>query len=89
MVRSFPANPHDPPGHFNPTQTMLMLNTAHNVKDAVSKYSSSHRDLHTSVSKVGKVVDRNFVSDYDSTTKEDLFKVSCLRFMKLVASIKS
>ena len=30
------------------------------------------RELHSSVSKVGKAVDRNFVADFDSTAREEV-----------------
>ena len=39
----------------------------------MAKFSSSHRDLHSSVSKVGKAVDRHFAADYDSTSREEVF----------------
>ena len=47
----------------------------------------SFRELHSSVSKVGKAVDRNFVADFDSTAREEvrfdplsaMFKVPWLR----------
>ena len=32
------------------------------------------RELHSSVSKVGKAVDRNFVADFDSTAREEVCK---------------
>ena len=31
------------------------------------------RELHSSVSKVGKAVDRNFVADFDSTAREEVY----------------
>lgn len=33
-----------------------------------------HRDLHGSVSKVGKAIDRNFTADFTSITRHDLFQ---------------
>ncbi|XP_023024595.1 required for meiotic nuclear division 5 protein souji [Leptinotarsa decemlineata] len=41
------------------------------IKDTVSKIATDHRDLHSTVSKVGKAIDRNFVSDFAATTRED------------------
>jgi len=35
--------------------------------------ATEHRELHSSVSKVGKAVDRNFVADFDSTAREEVF----------------
>lgn len=43
------------------------------VKETVSKLTTDHRDLHSTVSKVGKAIDRNFVSDFSATSREDIF----------------
>lgn len=43
------------------------------VKATVSKLATEHRDLHSTVSKVGKAIDRNFVSDFAATSRDDLF----------------
>ena len=43
------------------------------VNKSVTSIATEHRDLHSSVSKVGKAIDRNFVSDFDSTSREDVF----------------
>ncbi|KAJ8968129.1 hypothetical protein NQ314_002450 [Rhamnusium bicolor] len=43
------------------------------VKETVSKLATDHRDLHSTVSKVGKAIDRNFVSDFAATSREDVF----------------
>jgi len=37
------------------------------------KLAIEHRELHSTVSKVGKAIDRNFVSDFAATCKEDIF----------------
>ena len=37
-----------------------------------SSNSINFRELHSSVSKVGKAVDRNFVADFDSTAREEV-----------------
>lgn len=43
------------------------------VKETVSKIATDHRDLHSTVSKVGKAIDRNFVADYAATSRDDVF----------------
>ncbi len=58
---------------LNPTQTLMLVKALQTVKEAAAKLGSDHRELHTSVSKVGKVIDRNFVTDYDSTSRPDVF----------------
>lgn len=52
----------------SPTPTLMLIKTLHFVKESVSKVGSDHRELHSSVSKVGKAIDRHFVTDYDSTS---------------------
>ena len=58
---------------MNPHQTAMLLQALQTVKDSVKRIATDHRDLHSSVSKVGKVVDRNFISDHDSTSRDDIF----------------
>lgn len=41
-------------------------------KEKLRRLTTDHRDLHGSVSKVGKTIDRQFVSDLSSTTKTDV-----------------
>lgn len=42
------------------------------AKEKLQRLTTDHRDLHGTVSKVGKAVDRNFVSDLSSTTRTDV-----------------
>ena len=44
------------------------------ISDGIGRIAAEHRDLHSTVSKVGKAIDRNFVSDFDSTSREDVFR---------------
>jgi hypothetical protein len=46
------------------------------VKETVSRLTTDHRDLHSTVSKVGKAIDRNFVADFAATSREDVFASS-------------
>jgi hypothetical protein len=39
----------------------------------MSQFSSEHRDIHSSVSRIGKAIDKNFISDYASVNNESLF----------------
>lgn len=41
-------------------------------KEKLKCLTTEHRELHGSVSKVGKTIDRNFVSDLSQTTKTDV-----------------
>lgn len=43
------------------------------IKETVSRLATDHRDLHSTVSKVGKAIDRNFVADFSATSRNDVF----------------
>ena len=43
------------------TQTLVLVKALQSAREAAARVSAEHRDLHSSVSKVGKVIDRNFV----------------------------
>ena len=51
----------------------MVMQVSREVNRSVTSIATEHRDLHSSVSKVGKAIDRNFVSDFDSTSREDVF----------------
>merc|ERR1711963_908846 len=54
-------------------QSLILTQCIRKAKETFANLSSSHRDLHGSVSKVGKSVDRNFVSDFSSVISEGAF----------------
>lgn len=54
-------------------QQELLKQTMTKVKDTISRLATEHRDLHSSVSKVGKSIDRNFVQDFAACSREDVF----------------
>lgn len=55
-------------------QKDVLKQTMTKIKDTVMHLATDHRDLHGTVSKVGKAIDRNFVPDFSSTTsKDDIF----------------
>ena len=59
---------------LSPSQTISLIQALQTAKESTKKVATDHRDLHSSVSKVGKAIDRNFVSDYDSTSRSDIFR---------------
>ena len=59
---------------LSPSQTITLIQALQAAKESTRKTATDHRDLHSSVSKVGKAIDRNFVSDYDSTSRNDIFR---------------
>lgn len=50
-------------------QIEMLLDTINKANMKLVAISTEHRDLHGAVSKVGKVVDRNFVSDFSALTR--------------------
>ncbi|XP_017770981.1 PREDICTED: protein RMD5 homolog A isoform X2 [Nicrophorus vespilloides] len=54
-------------------QKDLLAAAMSKVKETISRLATDHRDLHGTVSKVGKAIDRNFVSDFAATSREDVF----------------
>ncbi|XP_050302874.1 LOW QUALITY PROTEIN: E3 ubiquitin-protein ligase RMND5A [Anthonomus grandis grandis] len=66
-----------PEGHTLTTlQQDLIKQSMAKVKDTVSRLAIEHRDLHSSVSKVGKSIDRNFTQDFTACSKENVFNDS-------------
>ncbi|CAH2041267.1 unnamed protein product, partial [Iphiclides podalirius] len=47
-------------------QTLVLCDFAESLKKEVFEMSTEHRELHATVSRVGKSIDRHFVSDYTS-----------------------
>jgi len=58
---------------INTAQALIITQCLNRVKDSLAELSSNHRDMHGSVSKVGKAIDRNFVSDFSSVVTEGAF----------------
>ncbi|XP_069507650.1 E3 ubiquitin-protein transferase RMND5B [Ambystoma mexicanum] len=45
---------------LTPTLSLVMSQCCRKIKDTVQKLASDHKDIHSSVSRVGKAIDRNF-----------------------------
>lgn len=54
-------------------QNVILRDMLSKIKDKIYLLTTNHRDLHGTVSKVGKVVDRNFVSDFVAISRTDVF----------------
>lgn len=59
---------------MTPTQSLILMQTIRKIKEAISRMGQEHKDLHSTVSKVGKSVDRNFVTDFTSISQECNFE---------------
>ncbi|XP_063894464.1 E3 ubiquitin-protein transferase RMND5B isoform X1 [Helicoverpa armigera] len=51
---------------LSPAQAMVVGDLASSVKQTVFQMSTEHRELHATVSRVGKSIDRHFIADYAS-----------------------
>ncbi|KAG5312517.1 PREDICTED: protein RMD5 homolog A isoform X1 [Acromyrmex echinatior] len=54
-------------------QVQILKQAMTKARDTVQRLATDHRDLHSTVSKVGKAIDRNFIADFASTSREDVF----------------
>lgn len=62
-----------PDQELTPNQIQVIKEAMKKVRDTVQRLSTDHRDVHGNVSKVGKAIDRNFIADFASTSREDVF----------------
>ncbi|XP_014213776.1 protein RMD5 homolog A isoform X4 [Copidosoma floridanum] len=63
-----------PPDHELTSEQLQILKQAMTkARDTVHRLATDHRELHSTVSKVGKAIDRNFIADFASTSREDVF----------------
>lgn len=42
------------------------------IKEFIKKYSDKHKDLHGNISKIGKVIDKNFVAEYGNLPQTNI-----------------
>ncbi|KAJ6646874.1 E3 ubiquitin-protein ligase RMND5A [Pseudolycoriella hygida] len=61
-----------PDGNLSFEQHALLRDLLAKSREKLRRLTTDHRDIHTSVSKVGKTIDRNFISDLSLTTKSDV-----------------
>ncbi|XP_015782971.1 protein RMD5 homolog A isoform X1 [Tetranychus urticae] len=54
-------------------QTVIINQNIAKIRDTISQVAMNHREIHGAVSKVGKVLDKNFISNYSHLTS-DTFK---------------
>ncbi|CAB4055098.1 RMND5 [Lepeophtheirus salmonis] len=76
---------HEDEEKLNPVEIYVIRIALINIKKFITQIASQHRDLHSSVSKVGKTIDRNFISDFNSVSQEEFFsEESKTRFLHQV-----
>lgn len=59
------------PQRLTDRQMEIIRDAISKCNERVQKLSTEHRDLHGSVSKIGKAIDRNYSSDFSSTMRVD------------------
>ncbi|CAO1361547.1 unnamed protein product [Diamesa tonsa] len=60
--------------HLTTSQVLLLKDAIQRSKLKLQQFCVEHRDLHGTVSKVGKSIDRNFCGDFTAVTRHDLFE---------------
>lgn len=71
MYRELGEVPAD--AHVTTSHGIALTQCAQKIKDLSSSLATEHRDLHGTVSKVGKAIDKNFVPDFWATSSEEVF----------------
>ncbi|XP_073835348.1 required for meiotic nuclear division 5 protein souji [Musca autumnalis] len=66
LVEMEPSTP-----RLTDSQIAIITEALQKTNEKLQRLSSEHRELHGAVSKVGKVIDRNFISDFTATTRTD------------------
>lgn len=49
---------------LNANSSIQIQKSKEQIKDFIKKYSDKHKDLHGFISKIGKVIDKNFIAEY-------------------------
>ncbi|EMP30930.1 Protein RMD5 like protein B [Chelonia mydas] len=56
------------------TLSLMMAQCCRKIKDTVQKLASDHKDIHSSVSRVGKAIDRNFDAELCSVVSDSVWE---------------
>lgn len=57
-------------------QSVILNQNVKKIREVIQSIATEHRDLHGTVSKVGKAIDKNFISDFACVNNEQLFEDS-------------
>ncbi|XP_031549571.1 E3 ubiquitin-protein ligase RMND5A-like [Actinia tenebrosa] len=55
-------------------QCQILTQSAKKVKDTVTRLATEHKELHGGISKIGKAIDRNFISDNTACSHSGVFE---------------
>ncbi|XP_062480299.1 E3 ubiquitin-protein transferase RMND5A isoform X2 [Pezoporus occidentalis] len=71
-------------GDLSGTISLVMTQCCKRIKDTVQKLASDHKDIHSSVSRVGKAIDKNFDSDISSVGIDGCWQADSQRILNEV-----
>ncbi|EMP32192.1 Protein RMD5 like protein A [Chelonia mydas] len=74
----------DQDGALSGTISLVMTQCCKRIKDTVQKLASDHKDIHSSVSRVGKAIDKNFDSDISSVGIDGCWQADSQRILNEV-----
>ncbi|KAI1238109.1 hypothetical protein IHE44_0012823 [Lamprotornis superbus] len=74
----------DQDGDLSGTISLVMTQCCKRIKDTVQKLASDHKDIHSSVSRVGKAIDKNFDSDISSVGIDGCWQADSQRILNEV-----
>ncbi|XP_043926910.1 E3 ubiquitin-protein ligase RMND5A-like isoform X2 [Protopterus annectens] len=66
------------------TLSLVLTQCSKRIKDTVQKLASDHKDIHSSVSRVGKAIDKNFDADISSVGIEGCWQAESQRILNEV-----
>ncbi|KAM6452125.1 protein RMD5 homolog A isoform X1 [Python bivittatus] len=74
----------NPDEDLSGTISLVMTQCCKRIKDTVQKLASDHKDIHSSVSRVGKAIDKNFDSDISSVGIDGCWQADSQRILNEV-----
>lgn len=74
----------DQDGELSGTLSLVLTQCCKRIKDTVQKLASDHKDIHSSVSRVGKAIDKNFDADISSVGIDGCWQADSQRILNEV-----
>uniref|UniRef100_F7DYC7 Required for meiotic nuclear division 5 homolog A n=1 Tax=Monodelphis domestica TaxID=13616 RepID=F7DYC7_MONDO len=75
---------HGQDAELSGTLSLVLTQCCKRIKDTVQKLASDHKDIHSSVSRVGKAIDKNFDSDISSVGIDGCWQADSQRILNEV-----
>ncbi|XP_063301270.1 E3 ubiquitin-protein transferase RMND5B [Pelobates fuscus] len=61
---------------LSPALSLMMSQRCHKIRETVQKLASDHKDMHSSVSRVGKAIDRNFEAEVCAVVADGMWEAT-------------